>query len=89
LAIVVDDAIVVLENIQRRITSMGEPPRIAAARGTAQVAFAVMATTTVLIVVFVPIFFLTGNVGRLFSELAIAISGAIFFSGFVALTLTR
>jgi multidrug efflux pump len=87
IGLVVDDAIVVLENIQRRI-SMGEPPRIAATRGTAQVAFAVMATTTVLIVVFVPIFFLTGNVGRLFSELAIAISGAIFFSGFVALTLT-
>ncbi len=88
IGLVVDDAIVVLENIQRRITTMGEPPRIAASRGTNQVAFAVMATTTVLIVVFVPIFFLTGNTGRLFSELAVAISGAIFFSGFVALTLT-
>lgn len=88
IGLVVDDAIVVLENIQRRITTLREPPRIAAARGTAQVAFAVMATTTVLIVVFVPIFFLTGNTGRLFSELAIAISGAIFFSGLVALTLT-
>ena len=87
IGLVVDDAIVVLENIQRRI-SLGEPPRIAAIRGAAQVAFAVLATTTVLIVVFVPIFFLTGNIGRLFSELAIAISGAIFFSGFVALTLT-
>ena len=88
IGLVVDDAIVVLENIQRRISALGEPPRIAAARGTNQVAFAVMSTTTVLIVVFVPIFFLTGNIGRLFSELAIAISGAIFFSGFVALTLT-
>ena len=88
IGLVVDDAIVVLENIQRRISTMGEPPRIAATRGTSQVAFAVMATTTVLIVVFVPIFFLSGNTGRLFSELAIAISGAIFFSGFVALTLT-
>lgn len=87
IGLVVDDAIVVLENIQRRIT-LGEPPRIAAARGTAQVGFAVMATTTVLIVVFVPIFFLSGNIGRLFSELAIAMSGAILFSGFVALTLT-
>jgi multidrug efflux pump len=87
IGLVVDDAIVVLENIQRRI-SLGEPPRIAASRGTSQVAFAVMATTTVLIVVFVPIFFLTGNIGRLFSELAIAMSGAILFSGFVALTLT-
>ncbi|BCW88913.1 Efflux pump membrane transporter BepE [Alphaproteobacteria bacterium SO-S41] len=88
IGLVVDDAIVVLENIQRRISTLGEPPRIAATRGTSQVAFAVVATTTVLIVVFVPIFFLTGNIGRLFSELAIAISGAIFFSGFVALTLT-
>jgi multidrug efflux pump len=88
IGLVVDDAIVVLENIQRRISTLGEPPRIAATRGTAQVAFAVIATTTVLIVVFVPIFFLSGNTGRLFSELAIAISGAIFFSGFVALTLT-
>ncbi len=88
IGLVVDDAIVVLENIQRRITTLGEPPRIAASRGTNQVAFAVVATTTVLIVVFVPIFFLTGNTGRLFSELAIAISGSIFFSGLVALTLT-
>ena len=88
IGLVVDDAIVVLENIQRRITTLGEPPLIAATRGTSQVAFAVMATTTVLIVVFVPIFFLTGNIGRLFSELAVAISGAIFFSGLVALTLT-
>ncbi len=88
IGLVVDDAIVVLENIQRRITTLGEPARIAASRGTNQVAFAVIATTTVLIVVFVPIFFLTGNTGRLFSELAIAISGAIFFSGLVALTLT-
>jgi len=88
IGLVVDDAIVVLENIQRRITTLGEPPLIAATRGTSQVAFAVMATTTVLIVVFVPIFFLSGNVGRLFSELAVSISGAIFFSGVVALTLT-
>ena len=83
----VDDAIAVLENVQRRITA-GEPPRIAAVRGTRQVSFAVIATTTVLVVVFVPIFFLSGNVGRLFSELAIAMAGAIFFSGFVALSLT-
>ena len=88
IGLVVDDAIVVLENIQRRITTLNEPPLIAAQRGAAQVSFAVLATTTVLIVVFVPIFFLSGNVGRLFSELAIAISGAIFFSGLVALTLT-
>ncbi len=87
IGLVVDDAIVVLENVQRRI-GLGEPPAIAAARGTKQVAFAVIATTTVLIVVFVPILFLQGNVGRLFYELAIAISAAIFFSGLVALTLT-
>ncbi len=87
IGIVVDDSIVVLENIQRRMM-LGEPPLIAATRGASQVAFAVIATTTVLVVVFVPLLFLTGNVGRLFSELAIAIASAVAISGLVALTLT-
>lgn len=87
IGIVVDDSIVVLENIQRRMM-LGEPPLIASARGAGQVGFAVIATTTVLVVVFVPLLFLTGNVGRLFSELAIAIASAVAISGLVALTLT-
>lgn len=65
IGLVVDDAIVVLENIQRRV-DLGEPRTVAAMRGTRQVGFAVIATTAVLIAVFVPIVFLEGTVGRLF-----------------------
>ena len=87
IGLVVDDAIVVVENIQRRI-DLGEPPLVAARRGTAQVAFAVMATTAVLIAVFLPVGFLEGNTGRLFRELSVALAGAVAISAFVALTLT-
>lgn len=87
IGLVVDDAIVVLENCQRRV-DLGEPPLLAAQRGTRQVAFAVIATTVVLIAVFLPIAFMEGNTGRLFRELAVAVAGAVAISGFVALTLT-
>jgi multidrug efflux pump len=87
IGLVVDDAIVVLENCQRR-TDLGEPPLLAALRGTRQVAFAVIATTVVLVAVFLPIAFMEGNNGRLFRELAVAVAGAVLISGFVALTLT-
>jgi multidrug efflux pump len=87
IGLVVDDAIVVLENVQRRIQA-GEPPRVAAARGSSQVAFAVLATTTVLIAVFLPIAFLEGNIGRLFAELAVTMAAAVAISAFVALSLT-
>ncbi|KAF1711345.1 multidrug transporter AcrB [Pseudoxanthomonas kalamensis DSM 18571] len=87
IGLVVDDAIVVVENIQRRI-DLGEPPLVAARRGTAQVAFAVIATTGVLIAVFLPVGFLEGNTGRLFRELSVALAAAVAISAFVALTLT-
>ncbi len=87
IGLVVDDAIVVLENIQRR-ADLGEPPLVAAARGTKQVAFAVVATTTVLVAVFLPVGFMEGNTGRLFRELSVALAGAVALSAFVALTLT-
>jgi len=87
IGLVVDDAIVVVENIQRRI-DLGEPPLVAARRGTAQVAFAVVATTAVLVAVFLPVGFLEGNTGRLFRELAVALAAAVAISAFVALTLT-
>jgi multidrug efflux pump len=87
IGLVVDDAIVVVENIQRR-ADMGEPPLVAAKRGTAQVAFAVIATTVVLVAVFLPIGFMEGNTGRLFRELSVALASAVTISGFVALTLT-
>ncbi len=87
IGMVVDDAIVVLENIFRRI-QQGEPPLLAALKGTRQVGFAVIATTLVLVAVFVPITFMQGNTGRLFSEFAIALAGAVCLSSLVALTLS-
>ncbi|MEH6477446.1 MAG: efflux RND transporter permease subunit, partial [Sneathiella sp.] len=87
IGLVVDDAIVVLENIHRRI-EMGEPPLLAASRGARQVAFAVIATTVVLVAVFLPISFLNGVTGRLFREFGVAVAAAVMFSSFVALTLT-
>jgi multidrug efflux pump len=87
IGLVVDDAIVVLENIYRRI-EMGEPPLLAAFRGAREVGFAVIATTLVLISVFLPLLFLEGNVGRLFTEFAIAIAAAVAFSSFTALSLS-
>jgi multidrug efflux pump len=87
IGLVVDDAIVVLENCQRRV-DMGEPRLVAAYRGARQVAFAVIATTAVLVAVFVPIGFMEGNLGRLFRELALAIAAAVAISAFVALTLS-
>ena len=87
IGLVVDDAIVVLENIHYRI-EQGESPLVAAYRGSSQVAFAVIATTVVVCAVFVPVMFIAGNVGMLFRELAAAMIGAVAFSGFVALSLT-
>ncbi len=87
IGLVVDDAIVVVENIQRRV-DLGEPPLVAARRGTALAAFAVLATTAVLIAVFLPVGFLQGNTGRLFRELSVALAAAVAISAFVALTLT-
>jgi multidrug efflux pump len=87
IGMVVDDAIVVLENIYRRI-QLGEPPLLAALRGTRQVGFAVVATTLVLVAVFVPISFMQGSTGRLFSEFAIVLAGAVCLSSFVALSLS-
>jgi multidrug efflux pump len=85
IGLVVDDSIVVLENVYKRI-EQGEPSLAAAQRGTTQVAFAVIATTLVLIAVFVPISLLPGSSGKLFTEFAWAIIGAVLFSSFVALT---
>jgi multidrug efflux pump len=85
--LIVDDSIVVLENIQRRVEG-GEPPLLAAYNGARQVGFAVVATTAVLIAVFVPVVFMEGNMGILFYELAITVGGTVIFSTLLALTLT-
>jgi multidrug efflux pump len=88
IGLIVDDAIVMLENIVRRIQDKGETPLVAAYKGARQVGFAVIATTLVLIAVFVPITFLEGDIGRLFTEFAFTIAAAVGFSSLVALTLS-
>jgi multidrug efflux pump len=85
--LIVDDSIVVLENIQRRVES-GEPPLLAAFNGARQVGFAVIATTLVLLAVFMPVVFMEGNMGILFYELAITVGGAVAVSSLLALSLT-
>nr|WP_324257582.1 efflux RND transporter permease subunit [Cellvibrio fontiphilus] len=88
IGLVVDDAIVVLENIVRHIEEKGKTPLLAAVDGTREVGFAVIATTLVLIAIFVPIIFLKGDIGRLFSEFAITMAAAVAFSSLIALTLS-
>ncbi|MBR9727246.1 efflux RND transporter permease subunit [Shewanella intestini] len=87
IGMVVDDAIVMLENIHRRI-ELGDSPLKAAFLGAREVGFAIVATTLVLIAVFMPITFLEGDLGKLFKEFAVAMSAAVLFSSIVALTLS-
>ena len=88
IGIVVDDAIIVLENAYRHQEELGKPPEQAARVATNETAFAVIATTITLIAVFTPLAFLKGSTGRLFNEFGIAVAGSVAISGFVALTLT-
>jgi multidrug efflux pump len=87
IGLVVDDAIVVLENAHRRIEA-GEGPLLASFNGTRQVAFAVIATTVVLVSVFAPVAFLKDSIGRVFAELAVTIAAAVIFSAVLALSLS-
>ncbi len=87
IGLVVDDSIVVLENIYRRI-EQGEHPLLASYNGSREVGFAVIATTLVLISVFVPLVFMQGDLGKLFTEFALAVAAAVAFSAVAALTLT-
>jgi multidrug efflux pump len=88
IGIVVDDAIIVLENAYRHQEELHEAPEQAAVNGTNEIGFAVIATTIALVAVFTPLGFLRGSTGRLLSEFGIAVAGAVVISGFVALTLT-
>src|SRR5207244_5207989 len=83
--IVVDDAIIVLENAFRHQEELHEAPELAATNGTNEIGFAVIATTIALVAVFTPLGFLRGTAGRLLSEFGIAVAGAVVISGFVAL----
>jgi len=85
IGLVVDDAIVVLENIQRRIEN-GESPLVASLKGARQVTFAVLATSVTLIAVFVPLSFMPGQVGKLFVEFGWVMAGTVAISTFVALS---
>jgi multidrug efflux pump len=87
IGLVVDDAIVVLENVARRIEA-GEPSLIAALNGSREIGFAVVATTLVLMAVFVPVSYMGGTLGRLFGEFGVTVAAAVGFSALVALTLT-
>lgn len=87
IGIVVDDAIVVLENIYTKIED-GMNPIDAATKGSAEIFFAVVSTTVALAAVFLPVIFLQGLTGRLFREFGIVIAGSVIISSFVALTLT-
>jgi HAE1 family hydrophobic/amphiphilic exporter-1 len=86
--IVIDDAIVVLENIFRYVEERGAPPREAASKATAEIGLAVMATTLSLVVIFLPVAYMTGQVGRYFFSFGIVSASAILLSMFISFTLT-
>lgn len=87
IGLVVDDAIVVMENIYTKIEK-GMAPEEAALKGAAEIFFAVISTTTALVAVFLPVIFLEGITGRLFREFGIVMAGSVVISSFVALTLS-
>ncbi|WP_243359376.1 efflux RND transporter permease subunit [Fundidesulfovibrio terrae] len=84
---IVDDAIVMLENIVRHM-EMGKPPMLASLDGARQIGFTIVSMTLSLAVVFVPIMFMAGILGRILNELAVTITIAVLVSGFVTLSFT-
>src|SRR5262249_8089798 len=88
IGIVVDDAIVVIENVERIMATEGLPPRLAADKAIRQVASALVAIVLVLCSVFVPVAFVGGVTGELFKQFAMTITLAVVLSGIVALPLT-
>src|SRR5688572_32890506 len=86
--IVIDDAIVVLENVFRYIEEKGVSPKQAASEATAEIGLAVLATTLSLVVIFLPVVFITGQIGQYLLAFGIVSAAAILFSMFVSFTLT-
>jgi hydrophobic/amphiphilic exporter-1 (mainly G- bacteria), HAE1 family len=86
--IVIDDAVVVLENIFRHVEEKGESPRSAASTGTKEIAPAVMATTLSLLVIFVPLAFMAGRAGRVLQSFGVTVAFAVAISLLVSFTLT-
>ena len=87
IGIITDDSVIMTDAIYRRIEN-GETPLVAAYKGSKQITFAIIATTLILVAVFLPLIFIEGIAGTLFRETAIALSFAIVVSSFVALTLS-
>lgn len=87
IGLVVDDAIIVLENIQRHIDK-GTLPFNAAIKGAKEIGFSIVAMTLTLTSVYAPLAFITGTIGELFIEFAVALAGSVLISGVVALTLS-
>ncbi len=88
IGILIDDAIVVIENIVRRRSALGEDPMTAANRGTAEIGLAVLATTLSIVAVFVPVAFMEGIIGQFFYEFGLTVAFAVLLSLFVSFTLT-
>ena len=88
IGILIDDAIVVIENIVRHRTELKEGPREAASKGTAEIGLAVLATTMSIVAVFVPVAFMEGMVGQFFYEFGLTVAFAVLLSLFVSFTLT-
>ena len=87
IGIITDDSVIMTDAIYRRIEN-GESPLVAAYKGSKQISFAIIATTLILVAVFLPLIFIEGIAGTLFKETAIALSFSIVVSSFVALTLS-
>jgi HAE1 family hydrophobic/amphiphilic exporter-1/multidrug efflux pump len=87
IGIITDDSVIMTDAIYRRIEN-GETPLVAAYKGSKQISFAIIATTLILVAVFIPLIFIDGIAGTLFRETAIALSFSIVVSSFVALTLS-
>ncbi|HEX5659737.1 MAG TPA: efflux RND transporter permease subunit [Polyangiales bacterium] len=88
IGILIDDAIVVIENIVRHRAELNEGPREAASKGTAEIGLAVLATTMSIVAVFVPVAFMEGMVGQFFYEFGLTVAFAVLLSLFVSFTLT-
>ena len=88
IGILIDDAIVVIENIVRHRSELKEGPREAASKGTAEIGLAVLATTMSIVAVFVPVAFMEGMIGQFFYEFGLTVAFAVLLSLFVSFTLT-
>lgn len=88
IGILIDDAIVVIENIVRHRVELGESPMVAAYEGTAEIGLAVLATTLSIAAVFVPVAFMDGMIGRFFYQFGLTVAAAVLISMFVSFTLT-